>query len=64
MSVKIEKELSARRATILQDSLNDLREDISQIRTKDESVLKAYSNLENAFSEALDAEAKYRVALS
>lgn len=60
---KIEKELSTKRTVIVFNALNRLRQEIYGIQEKDEKLLKAYTQLENAFENVLDVEAKYRANL-
>ena len=60
---KTKKELSTKRSVVVFNALNRLRQEICGIQEKDEKLLKAYTQLENAFENVLDVEAKYRANL-
>lgn len=61
--ISTEKELNTRRVTIIQSGLQEMREGINTMRPKNEEVLRAYENLEDAFSKVFDAEARFRASL-
>ena len=61
--MNVEKYKSRERIRIITKHIKELIDEICYLKADDDSVMQRYRELEEAFENVLDAEAKYRAGL-